>query len=95
MQTLKVHEDIILSAPWLPLPNDDSNLLTEIRFTHNRVTNTCRWQTVKTTLDTLYGDDVKVLGSSVVSATVAATGRPSDILNLFPEVPTLPIKQQT
>ena len=74
MLTLEVHEDTILSAPRLPLPNNDSrqNLLTEIRFTlldgsHNHVTNTGGWQTVETTLDTLHGDDVKVLGSGVVS----------------------------
>jgi len=68
MITLEVHEDTVLSAPRLPLPNNDSwqNLLTEIRFTlldssHNHVTNTCRRQTVKTTLDTFNGDDVKIM----------------------------------
>ena len=74
MITLEVHEDTILSAPRLPLPNDDSwqHLLTKIRFTfldgsHDHVTNTGGWETVETTLDTFDGDDVEILGSGVVS----------------------------
>lgn len=74
MLTLEIHEDTILSAPWLPLPNNDSreHLLTEIRLTfldssHNHITNTSWWQTVKTTLDSFNRNDVKVLSSRVVS----------------------------
>ena len=48
--TFKVHEDPILSAPWLALPHNDcrQHLLPEIRLPfldsgHHHVTNTSRW----------------------------------------------------
>src|SRR5574337_356975 len=44
----EIHEDTILSAPWLALPNNNSrqDLLPEIRLAfldggHNHITNTC------------------------------------------------------
>lgn len=71
--TFKVHEDPILSAPWLALPHNDcrQDLLPEVRLPlldsgHNHVTNTSRWQSVQTTLDTLDGYDVKVLSTGVI-----------------------------
>jgi len=72
--TFKIHENTILSAPRLTLPNNDSrhNLLPEIRLPlldsgHYHITNASRRQAVQATLNSLHGYDVKVLSTSVIS----------------------------
>lgn len=72
---LKVDEDTIATAPGLALTDDDSghNLLSQLRLSlldsgHDHVADTTSGQLVKTTLDTLDGDNVQVLGARVVSA---------------------------
>lgn len=71
--TFKVDEDTVASTPRLALTDNDSrhNLLLKIRLTlldssHNHVTNTRGGETVKTTLNALDGNDVKILGTRVI-----------------------------
>jgi hypothetical protein len=71
----KVQEDTVSTAPGLALTNDNGghNLLSQFRLTlldggNNDVTGSTAGQSVETTLDTTNSNDVKVLGSRVVSA---------------------------
>jgi hypothetical protein len=64
----KIHENTILSAPRLTLPNNDSrhNLLPEIRLPlldsgHYHITNAGRRQAVQATLNSLHRYDVKIM----------------------------------
>jgi hypothetical protein len=73
--TLKVDESTILSSPCLSLANDDggSDLFTELWLSflyscQHHVANAARGQAVKTSAGAGDGDDVKVLGTSVIGA---------------------------
>lgn len=73
--TFEVHEDTVLSAPWLALPDDDRghDLLPEVGLPllhggHHHVADASRGQPVQATLDSLHRDNVEVLGPSVVRA---------------------------
>lgn len=72
--TFKVHEDTVLSAPWLTLTNDDSrqNLFPQIWLSllhggHHHVSDASWRKTVKSTLDPLNGNDVQIFRTGVVS----------------------------
>lgn len=74
-RTFEVQVDTVLSSPGLSLADDDGghDLLSQFGLTlldggQNHVTDTGGGQSVKTSLDTFDGDDVKVLGSAVVGA---------------------------
>ena len=72
---LEVQEDTVASPPGLALADNDGghDLLSELRLSlldggHDHVTDTTGGQTVKTSTDTLDGDDVEVTGAGVVAA---------------------------
>lgn len=99
--TFKVHVGTILSSPRVTLSHNNcwQYLLPKIGLplfhsSHDQVTNTSIWQSVEATLDSFHRYDVKILGPSVVAQfTTAATGKPSDILNLLPAEPPRPETQ--
>jgi hypothetical protein len=71
--TFKVDKDTVASAPRLALTDNDSghNLLLKIRLSllnggHNHITNTRGWQTIKTALNALNGNDVEILSARVI-----------------------------
>lgn len=73
--TFEVHINSVLSAPGLPLADNDGghNLFPEIGLSllhggHDHVAYAGRRQTVESALDSLDGDDVEVLGSRIVGA---------------------------
>jgi hypothetical protein len=72
---LEVQENTVGSSPWLWLSDDNSwhDLLSQLRLSlldgsHNHISDTPSWQTVKTRTDTLNGNDVEISGSAVVAA---------------------------
>ena len=72
-QTFKIHVDAVLSAPWLALADDDGghDLLPQVGLAlfyggHDHVPDASGGKAVKTALDPLHGDDVKVLRPRVI-----------------------------
>lgn len=73
MNTFEVHENTIFAPPGLALAHNNSwhDLLPQVRLSllyrgHNHVANGSGWQPVQAPLHSLDGNDIQILGSSIV-----------------------------